>query len=146
MSDASSIKKIDSTGNNTGSISGVLNIIQTAFDTPQEPVVPILPDLIMVGANNRTGLSASEIAAKIISRQSQAGYPVGDVFADGPNRTQALLTIMVEEIINAILTQAKVEMVVPPGVSVTSAGANAGGPIVTQGATTNMGVGVCIIR
>jgi hypothetical protein len=132
---------------NLNSISGVLNTILTAFSIPEEPVTPLPPPLIMTGAKLRTGLSASAISARIISRQSEAGLPVGDVFADGPNTSEAMLTIIIEEIINAIHTEAVVNVVIPPGVSVTTVGVgNLGAPVLSQGTTTSMGIGDGIIR
>ena len=131
----------------SGSIDSILNIITAAFNTPKKPVTPLPPPLVMTGANLRSGVTASEIAARIISRQSEAGLIVGDVFADGPNRNEAMELIRIEEIINAILTEAKIEVVIPPGVSVTTIGiGNLGAPVISQGVTTNMGVGVGVIR
>ncbi len=134
-------------GFNLNSISGVINLILAAFSIPSTPVSPLPPPLIMAGAKLRPGLSASKIAARIISRQSDAGLQVGDVFGDGPNTTEAMEVIRVEEIINAILTEAKVDVVIPPGVAITSVGVgNFGAPVISQGATTAMGIGDGIIR
>ena len=136
--------------NNTfdlGSISGVLNTLLSAFNIPQEPVAPLPPPLIMVGSVLRPGLSAKMIAARIISRQSDSGRQVGDIFADGPNTEEEMEVIRIEEIINAILTESVVNVVIPPGVSVSTTGiGNLGIPVISQGATTTMGVGNGIIR
>jgi hypothetical protein len=144
-------KKEDSSSSNSsfnlGSISGVLNIILSAFSIPDEPVAPLPPPLIMIGAKLRPGVSASAVASRIISRQSEAGRQVGDVFADGPNNEEAMELIRIEEIINAVLTEAKVDVVIPPGISVMTIGVgNLGAPVVSQGATTTMGIGDGIIR
>jgi hypothetical protein len=144
-------KKEDTSSNNSsfnlGSISGVLNIILSAFSIPDEPVAPLPPPLIMIGAKLRPGVSASAVASRIISRQSEAGRQVGDVFADGPNNEEAMELIRIEEIINAVLTEAKVDVVIPPGISVMTIGVgNLGAPVVSQGATTTMGIGDGIIR
>lgn len=132
---------------NLGSISGVLNIILSAFSIPDEPIAPLPPPLIMVGAKLRPGVSAQAVASRIISRQSEAGRQVGDVFADGPNNEEAMELIRIEEIINAILTESKVDVVIPPGISVTTIGVgNLGAPVISQGVTTTMGIGDGIIR
>ncbi len=132
---------------NLNSISGVLNLILAAFSIPDEPVSPLPPPLIMLGAKLRPGLSSQAIAARIISRQSEAGRPVGDVFTDGPNVEEAMEVIRVEEIINALHNEAVVNVVIPPGVQVSTIGVgNLGAPVVSQGATTGMGVGDGIIR
>ena len=139
-------KPIPSSGFNLSSMSGILNLVLSAFSIPDTPVEPLPPPLIMTGAKLRPGLSAQSIASEVISKQSDAGRVVGDVFADGPNVEEAMELIRVEKIISAILTQAKVDVVIPPGISVTAAGGNAGGPVVCQGATTSMGIGDGIIR
>jgi urease gamma subunit len=128
------VKPIPSSGFNLFSINGVLNTLNRAF-------------LIMFGAKLRPGLSAQSIAANIISRQSESGRVVGDVFADGPNVEEAMEVIRVQEIINALLNEAKIEVVIPPGVQVQTVGVgNLGAPVLSQGATTSMGIGDGVIR
>ncbi|MEI6879818.1 MAG: hypothetical protein WCK82_00555 [Bacteroidota bacterium] len=140
-------KPIPSSGFNLSSINGVLNMVLSAFSIPQTPVEPLPPPLIMVGAKLRPGLSAQSIASEIISKQSNSGRVVGDVFADGPNVEEAMEMIRVQAVIDAILNEAKVDVVIPPGVSVSTVGVgNLGAPVVAQGATTAMGIGDGIIR
>ena len=55
-------------------------------------------------------------------------------------------TIRVEEIINALLTKAKIEVAVAPGTNVSVTGANGGGPMLSQGATTSIVKSEGIIR
>jgi urease gamma subunit len=141
------VKPIPSSGFNLFSINGVLNTINSAFLIPDTPVEPLPPPLIMFGAKLRPGLSAQSIAANIISRQSESGRVVGDVFADGPNVEEAMEVIRVQEIINALLNEAKIEVVIPPGVQVQTVGVgNLGAPVLSQGATTSMGIGDGVIR
>jgi hypothetical protein len=54
--------------------------------------------------------------------------------------------IRVEEIVNALLTKAKIEVAIPPGTQITATGGNAGGPIVVQGATIQISKGEGIVR
>ena len=131
---------------NLSSISNILNIINAAFTTPQQPVTPLPPPLLMLGANSRVGLSAKTIAARIISRQSEAGAPAGDIYSKSNNIAESMEVIRIEEIINAILTEAKIEIVVPPGVQVTTVGMAMGGPVVSQGATTSIAQGYGVVR
>ena len=147
MSCKNTNKKTSTSDFKLSSISGVLNLILAAFSIPDEPIAALPPQLILIGSKLRPGLSSSAIAARIIARQSEAGRPVGDTFADGPNSEEAMELIRVEEIINALQTEAVVNVVIPPGVSVTTSGVgNLGAPVVSQGATTTMGVGNGIIR
>jgi hypothetical protein len=128
-------------------IQGVLNMILSAFKLPEPPIEPLPPPLIMVGAPLRPGVSSQEIASRIITRQSEAGLPVGDVFADGPNSTETMMVIQCEEIINTLLNESVVNVVIPPGVGIVGVGVgNLGAPIIVQGFTTTMGVGNGILR
>lgn len=128
-------------------ISGVLNLILSAFSIPEEPVAPLPPPLIMIGAKLRPGVSASAVASRIISRQSEAGRQTGDIFADGPNNEEAMELIRIEEIINSILTESVVNVVIPPGIAVATIGVgNLGAPVISQGVTTTMAIGDGIIR
>ena len=115
-------KPIPSSGFNLSSINGVLNLILSAFSIPQTPVEPLPPPLIMVGAKLRPGLSAQSVASEIISKQSDSGRVVGDVFADGPNVEEAMEVIRVKAIMDSILNEAKVDVVIPPGVAVSTVG------------------------
>ena len=130
-----------------GSISSILDIINSAFNIPKQPVTPLPPPLLLAGAELRPGVTSSEVASRIISRQSEAGLVVGDVFGDGPNTAEAMELIRIEEIMNALLTEAKIEVVIPPGISVSTVGiGNLGIPVVSQGVTTNIAVGSGVIR
>lgn len=129
------------------SISGVLDVLLSAFSIPEEPIEPLPPPLIMIGARLRPGLSAKTIAARIITRQSEAGLVAGDVFADGGNTSEFMELIRIEEIIDALLNDSVVNVVIDPGVAVMSTGVgNLGAPVVSFGMTTTMGIGNGIIR
>jgi hypothetical protein len=147
MNTVNTNKKAPTSGTDISSISGVLSLVMSAFSVPDEPVSPLPPPLILSGAQLRTGLSASSIAARIISRQSQSGRQVGNVFADGANVEEAMELIRVEEIVNAILTEARVDVVIEPGISITAVGVgNFGAPVISEGETITMGIGSGIIR
>jgi|LakMenEpi03Aug12_release.lakeMendotaPanAssembly.Ray.scaffolds.fasta_scaffold1159957_1 hypothetical protein len=140
-------KPIPDSGINLNSINGIINVISAAFSVPEPPIEPLPPQLVMVGAKLRPGLSAQGIAADIISKQSNAGRPVGDVFADGPNVEEAMELIRVQEIVNYLLTNAKIEVVLPPGIQVVSVGVgNLGAPVISFGSTTTMGIADGVIR
>lgn len=125
---------------NLNSISGVLSVLTNAFKIPKEPARDLPPPLILTGAKLRPGLSSSEIASRIISRMSEAGLPVGDVFGDGPNTTEALMVIIIEEIINSVLTEARIDIVIPPGgIDVVTIGVgNMGAPVTSKGSNLQL--------
>lgn len=127
-------------------IKKVTDVILAALNLPRTPMEPIPPPLLLSGANIRVGLSARSIAARIITRQSEAGAPVGAMADGSKNISEAMEVIRIEEIINALLTEAKIEIIIPPGVPITGVGANVGGPVVIQGATISYGQGSGVIR
>jgi hypothetical protein len=100
----------------------------------------------MLGAKIRPGISTSSVVSNVIARQSEAGLPIGDVFADGPNTNELMVKIIVEEIVNTLLNECVVNVVIDPGIGVITNGANGGGPMVSLGYTTTYGIGNGIIR
>jgi hypothetical protein len=129
------------------SMNNILKLIKGAFNIPKKPLTPLPPPLVLTGASKRTGLSAKDIASRIISRQSEAGAPVGDIFSDSGNIAEMMEVIRIQEIINALILEGKIEIVIPPGVAIQSVGVgNAGMPVVSQGVTINMAVGQGVIR
>ena len=128
------------------SIDGVLDTLLAAFSVPEEPVAPLPPPLILLGAKLRPGVSTTSVVSNVIARQTEAGLPVGDVFADGPNTNELMIKIIVEEVINTLLNECVVNVVIDPGIPVVVAGANGGGPMISMGYTTLYGSGNGIIR
>lgn len=132
---------------NMSSISNILGIIAAAFKTPQQPVTPLPPPLLLLGGNLRPGLSAKSIASRIISRQSEAGAPAGDIYSKSNNVAESMEVIRIQEILNALQLEGKIEIVIPPGIQVTTIGVgNLGGPVISQGATTAIAQGYGVIR
>jgi hypothetical protein len=131
---------------NFNSIGSVLNLIISAFKIPKPPIKPLPPPLLLIGGQLRPGVTSKEIASRIIARQSEAGLIVGDVFADGRNTAESMELIRIQEIVNSLMTEAKIEIIIPPGVPVVTVGANSGGPVVSNGATVSFASGWGVIR
>ena len=123
-------------------IDKLLSLLNKRISSPS----PIPPALILAGGLQRPGMSAMSIASKIISRQGEAGV-VGGPLPDGSqNVAEAMEVIRIEEILNAIKNEAKIEVVINPGITVMTQGSNSGGPLVGIGTTTGIGTGTAIIR
>jgi hypothetical protein len=136
-----------SNGGSFTSMSSILQIVNAAFSIPQQPVTALPPPLVMLGGSLRTGLSSKEISSRVISRQSEAGAPVGDIWGDGENVMEGLISIICEEVVYAIQNESVVNVVVPPGIQLSAVGAgNYGAPVVSQGYTTNYKAANGIIR
>jgi len=132
---------------NFSSLGNIVKMIRAAFKKPEEPLTPLPPQLLLIGANQRPGLSPRGVASRIIARQSDAGAPVGNVFSQNGNISELMELIRIEEIISALQLHSKIEIVIPPGVQVTTVGVgNLGGPVISQGATTNIAIGTGVIR
>lgn len=128
------------------SLSNVIKLITSIFTKVDTPISPLPPPLILTGANLRPGMSAKEMASNIIARQSEAGAPVGNLYSDGVNIAEAMEVIRCEELLKMLQMKSKIEIVIPPGVPVVSVGANAGGPVISQGVTSQIAQGYGVIR
>lgn len=128
-------------------INTITNTVLSAFKIPNTPIQPLPPQLIVTGGKLRPGMSAKAIASRIISRQSQSGRQVGDVFADGKNTEEAMELIRIEEILNALHNEAVVNVAIDQGIKVSTIGiGNLGAPVKSEGSTTSVGIGNGIIR
>lgn len=112
----------------------VIGALLALFKVPSIPAPPINKRQAL-SATLRPGLSPTKIAANIIKRQSEAGAIIGVNDDGSANISEKMELIRVEEIIKAIVSDARVTVVNLPGQTVKSEGGNAGGPIVTIGTT-----------
>jgi hypothetical protein len=125
-------------GNNLmGTIGMIASLFKNAF-APPTPLKPLPPGLILYGTKFRNGLSAIDIASKIIERKKEVGIDIGPLPSGTKNIDLQMEVIRVEEILNALMSSAVVEIDIPPGIQLTASGANAGGPIQVIGATTQL--------
>ena len=118
-----------------GTLVAIAAVLKRAFKV-QKKLTPLNKEEILLGVQFREGLSAIDIASKIIERKKEIGVDIGPLPSGAENIDLQMEVIRIEEIINAIKTKMKVEAAFPPGVPITATGGNAGGPIVVQGATT----------
>lgn len=82
----------------------------------------------------RPGLDSNIISNGIISRFEEAGIPSGPLEGGQPNVMEAFTKILIEEMVDAIQTDMRVDAALDTGLVVNSAGANAGGPVASIGA------------
>jgi len=127
------------------SIQAIAGVFKNLF-TPSTPLPPITKEEILIGAKFREGLSAIDIASKIIERKKEVGIDIGPLPSGAENIELKMETIRVEEILNALITKAKIEVAIPPGTKITATGANAGGPVQVIGSTISISKGEGIIR
>lgn len=130
-------------GNITSIIGGFSKLLK--LQTKGSPTTIPTP-LILVGAPRRSGLSATAIASRIISRKSEAGLPVGTLPSGGVSPDEIMERIRVEEIIKAIQQEAVVNVAIPPGSTITAAGASPAGPVTVVGSTITLTKGFGVIQ
>lgn len=123
----------------------VLTSLLTLFKVPNTPA-PIIPPQVVLSSQSRPGLSPSKISSRIIKRQSEAGIPVGPLPSGQISPSEIMERIRIEEIVNAIVTEARTTVAVNPGIALQAAGGNAGGPIVVGGTTLLPGTGNAVIQ
>ena len=102
--------------------------------------------LIIVGAKTRSGLSPTAIASRIISRKNEAGLPIGVLPSGGVAPDEIMERIRVEEIIKAILEESIITVAIPPGTTISAAGASAAGPVTVVGSTIKLTTGYGVIQ
>lgn len=130
-----------------GNINSILNgfdkiLKLTSVGSP--PKVP--PPLIYIGVPKRTGLSATKIASRIISRKNEAGLPVGNLPSGTVSPDEIMERIRIEEIINALHEDAVITITIAPGITLTAAGVNGGGPMNVIGSTIVFATGYGVIQ
>ncbi len=107
---------------------------------------PIPAPLILVGAENRPGLSPTKIASRIIARKAEAGIPIGTLPSGEVSPDDIMIRIIVEEIIKAILEDSKITTTTSMGQAITAAGTSAAGPVTVFGSTITLGNGYGVIQ
>lgn len=134
-----SSQKSTTSNGSFSSMSNILKILLSAFSLMKQPADTLPPPLVFIGAKLRPGLSARDIAARVISRFSESDAVNGEIFQEGNNVMTALELIRMEEIVNAIQTEMKITSAIDPGAMIINAsGANGGGPVTVVGTNINI--------
>ena len=128
------------------SIEEICNSITKVMDSARAPFSNVPAFLLACGSVNRPGLSAMNVASKIIQRQAEAGAPIGAAADGSRNISEAMERIRVEEVFNALKMDSRVQIGIPiGGIQIMATGANAGGPVVSNGFNVNYCKGEGII-
>ena len=128
-----------------GIFSTISSLLKNSFKPPKK-LKTIPPGLILTGTKFRTGLSPIDIASKIIERKKEVGIGIGPLPSGVKNVDLQMEVIRIEEIVNALTTEAVIEIEIPPGIKLTASGGNAGGQIQVVGATIDLVKSKGIIR
>ncbi len=99
----------------------------------ERSVLPKLNLFKILAGRIRPGLDADAISTSIISRFKEAGIPTGPLGEGTPNAMEELVKIIMEELVDAIQNEMRIDVAVDQGMQVISQGASAAGPVVSQG-------------
>ena len=120
----------------------ITSTIDVDLSTPQEVASP----LIML-SKLKKGLSAREVTKSIIGRKPETGAPVGALPDGSDSVEEKMLYLMMQVLIEHFITNAKITVVIPPGVPVFGTGVGADGvPVTINGVTTDFAKGYAIIQ
>mgnify|MGYP006885997887 CR=1 FL=1 len=107
---------------------------------------PVPTPLILLGVPQRSGLSPTKIATRIIARKSEAGLPVGALSTGNSNPDEIMERIRVEEIIKALQEDAIISIAIPPGITVSASGISPTGPVSVFGSSITYSKGYGVIQ
>lgn len=126
-------------------IDDVIQIVLAVIKSIKTPAIPIDPNLIASGGFLKPGMSAKEMARKIIERQQDAGVPIGNLPSGAENIAEKMERIRMEVITESLLENLKISVVIPPGTPIVATGASPTGPVVVAGATTGLSIGTAVV-
>lgn len=108
--------------------------MRNAFIKMKTPAEILPPQLLFCTAIRRPGMSASEVASRIITNNVALGIETGTNPDGTPNIVNQYTYNIVKEVLNEIKRNAVVHVAIPVGsIMVQTNGANAGGPVVGVG-------------
>lgn len=122
-------------------IENTANTLTKTLDTVDNITVPSIPTpLLYLAGENHNGLDYERLANKIMGEMGKL-EPKIPIQSNLPNGEKSLMeqviTVACKCMVEEFMNNAKIEIALASGVSVTSWGTNAGGPIITNGYTLN---------
>lgn len=92
----------------------ILNGLLNLFKVPTTIQTPI-PKQLILASKGRPGLSPKLMASRVIQRQAEAGLNVGPLGTGEINSAEIMERIRMEEIVNSITTEMKIDLAITPG-------------------------------
>lgn len=120
-------------------IESITKAFQNLFDSNmRKPAAPISAMILACSLSKRPGMSVVVSTSNIINELSKQGFPTEDLPDGTPNFMNRLVHAVVEEVYRAIKFDSSIQGGMSPGsLSVTTTGANAGGPVLSKGMNDN---------
>lgn len=92
----------------------ILNGLLNLFKVPSTIQTPI-PKQLILASKSRPGLSPKLMASRVIQRQAEAGLNVGPLGTGEISPAEVMERIRMEEIVNSITTEMKIDLAITPG-------------------------------
>lgn len=128
-------------------ISDISDALKGLFNITRQPA-PEIPGMLMaIGCMQKPGLSTAVSIGNIVKRLNKHSIPT-DPLPDGTeNKTVQFALAIVDEVYRAIREDANIQIAYAPGsISILATGANAAGPVVSQGININFSKGQGVIQ
>lgn len=127
------------------------NIIQTLSSFIQNklniPLIPIPAVMLVCSTIKRPGLSPMLITSRVINDIGEKGAHIGVNIDGSENLMNQMCFSMVNQIVNALKLEGKVEIAIPTGgITSSGVGSNSGGMVYVQSFNTGPVSGSGIIR
>lgn len=108
--------------------------MRNAFERMKTPAEILPPFLLYCTAIRRPGMSASEVASRVIANNAALGIETGDNPDGTPNVVNQYTYNIVKEVIEELKRNAVVHVAIPSNsIMVKTEGGNAGGPVIGIG-------------
>lgn len=115
----------------------ILNGLLNLFKVPNAIQTPI-PKPLILASKSRPGLSPKLMASRVIQRQAEAGLNVGPLGTGEINPAEIMERIRMEEIVNSISTEMKIDLAITPGGKSVVTGAAGPIPVVGNAIMTDI--------
>jgi len=121
--------------------------LKNLFNFKQTPA-PQLPGMLTaVACTQKPGLSSIKSLGNVISELNKHDIPTNPLPDGTENKTLILARAIINEVFRALSEDASVQVAYAPGtISIMTAGANAGGPVISQGVNINFPQGQAVIQ
>jgi len=117
-------------------LSGLLNLFKMPMSMSQT-----MPTPLILATKAKPGMSPSQIASRIIKRQSEAGLPVGPLPSGQTSPAEIMERIRIEEMVSSLTSEARIDVAIQPGTAIQGTGGNAGGPVQVVGTVLGIASG-----
>lgn len=125
----------------------ICDALNGLFNITRQPAPEIPGVLMSIGCMQKPGLSPTVSLGNIVNKLNKHGIPTGPLPDGTENKTAQVVKAILEEVYRAIKEDANIQISYAPGaITILATGANAAGPVVSQGININFSKGYGIVQ